>query len=205
MKSYKWQLKDILMIGLISVLFGVIYLGTVYLGTFLTTLLTPFGLSILGNEFIFGIWFMAASFAAYVIQKPGVATISEMLAALIEVLMGNFYGPIVFISGFLQGAGSELGFSIFKYKKFSWTSMILSAFGATTLSFIWGMIRSSFFNLNPLLIILIFVIRLISAILFSAIGSKLLADGLAKAGVLRGYALGKQYTLNLEDGDLCTL
>ena len=85
MKStYKWQLKDILMVGIVSVFFAVVYLGAVYLSIPLTTALTPFGLAPLGNEIIFGVWFMASTFAAYVLQKPGVAIVSEMLAALIE-------------------------------------------------------------------------------------------------------------------------
>ena len=37
------------------------------------------------------------------------------------------------------------------------------------------------------------MIRLASSILFCGIGSKLLADGLAKAGVLKAYPLGQKY------------
>lgn len=190
-KLYHWQLKDILMIGIISVLFAVAYLGAVYLSIFLTTLLTPIGLSVFGNEIVFGIWFMAATFAAYVIRKPGVAVVAEMLAALIEVLMGNMYGPIVFVSGFLQGAGSELGFLVLRYKRYDWLSMGLSALGATILSFGWGFIRSGFFQLSPGLLAVMFCIRLASSLIFCAAGSKLFADALTRAGVLRGYAIGR--------------
>lgn len=195
MKStYKWQLKDILMVGIISVFFAVVYLGAVYLSIPLTTALTPFGLAPLGNEIIFGVWFMASTFAAYVLQKPGVAIVSEMLAALIEVLMGNMYGPIVFVSGFLQGLGAEVGFTVFRYKRYDWLSMSLSALGATVLSFGWGFVRSGFFDLAPSLLVIMFVIRLLSSLLFCTIGSKLFADGLNKAGVLRSYALGQKGT-----------
>lgn len=203
MKKYNWKLKDVLMVGLISVLFAVIYLGTVYLASFLTTALTPFGLSVFGNEIVFGIWFMAATFAAYVIQKPGVAIVAEMLAALIEVLMGNFYGPIVFVSGFLQGAGAEFGFAVYKYKRFDFRSMCLAALGATVTSFIWGFFRSGFFNLNPGLLCVMFIVRLCSSLLFCTVGCKLFADGLAKAGVLKGYALGAKQDIDFEDEDLC--
>ncbi len=193
MKSaYKWQLKDILMVGIISVFFALVYLGAVYLSLPLTTALTPFGLAPLGNEIIFGVWFMASTFATYVLQKPGVAIVSEMLAALIEVLMGNMYGPIVFVSGFLQGLGAEMGFVVFRYRRFDWLSMSLAALGAAIISFGWGFVQSGFFDLAPSLLIVMFLIRIVSSLLFCAVGSKLFADGLNKAGVLRSYPLGQK-------------
>lgn len=191
------KLKDILMVAINAVLFGVVYLGAVYGGAALTGVLTPMGIGILGYEFFYGIWFMAAIFTTYVIRKPGVGVIAEMLAALLEVLMGNFFGPIVFISGFLQGIGSEIGFALFKYKKYTIQSTFLAATGCTVLSFIWTGIRSQYWTLNPMIVISIFVIRLASALLFGGLGCKLLGDGLAKAGVLKGYAIG-QSQMNLD-------
>ena len=187
----KLKLKDILMIAITAVLFGVFYLCMVYVGSFLTGVLTPMGLGILGNEPIFGVWFMAASFTTYVIRKPGVGIIAEMLAAFLEVLMGNMYGPIIFISGFIQGLGCEIGFAAFRYKRYDYKSMMLSAVGATVLSFIWTGIRQGYHTFNPGILVAIFVIRLISALIFTGVGCKLLGDGLAKAGVLKGYAIGE--------------
>lgn len=187
----KWQLKDVIMVGIVSLVFGVVYLGAVHLGVFLGAVLTPFGLSILANEFLFGIWFMAAAFAGYVLRKPGAATITEMIAALLEVFMGNFYGPIIFVSGFLQGIGTEAGFIAFRYRKFGWASLLLGAFGATVTSFIWGIVRSSFLGLSWQLLLTIFVIRLLSAVFFSVILIKVLCDHLAKMGVLNSYPIAQ--------------
>ena len=57
-KTNAWKLKDILMVAITAMLFGVVYLGTVYIGSYLTALLTPAGLGILGNEPVFtsGSW-----------------------------------------------------------------------------------------------------------------------------------------------------
>ncbi len=193
-----WKLKDILMIAISAMLFGVVYLGMVYTGSYLTAILTPFGLGVLGYEPIYGIWFMAGVYTTYVIQKPGVGIIAEMLAALLEVLMGNFFGPVVFISGFIQGLGSELGFAVFKYKRFGYSSTIAAAVGCTVLSFIWTGFRSAYWTLSPALVLSIFLIRLISSILFCGFGCKLLGDALTKAGVLKAYALG-QKSLNPDE------
>lgn len=191
MKKHNWQLKDIIMVGITSIIFGIIYLGAVHLGVFLGALLTPFGLSIFANEIIFGVWFMAAAFAGYVIQKPGVATITEMIAALLEVFMGNFYGPIVFVSGFVQGIGFDAGFAVYRYRRYDWTSLITGAVFATITSFIWGILRSSFAGLQWQVLLGIFVVRLISSLFFSAVLVKLTCDRLAKSGVLNSYPLGR--------------
>lgn len=197
-KTHKWALKDIVMIGIISVIFAVIYLWAVYASIALNAMLTPMGLYVFANEIVFGIWFMAATFAAYVIRKPGVAIVAEMLAAFIEVLMGNMYGPIVFVSGFIQGAGAEVVFAATKYKKFDLKILTLASLGSTILSFAWGFIRSGFFELSPVLLIIMFIVRFLSAFLFSTLGSKAIADGLAKAGVLKAYPIAASFEKELE-------
>ena len=159
----KWKLKEILFMAICAAVFGVAYLGMVYLGAALTGILTPSGWGILGYEPIYGVWFMAASFITYVIRKPGIGIIAEMLAALLEVLMGNMFGPIIFISGFIQGVGCEMAF--------------------------FSGIRQSYWNMSIGVVLFILVIRTISAIIFCGFGSRLLAEGLAKAGVLKGYAI----------------
>lgn len=192
---YKWKLKDIIMVGIISVAFGVIYLGAVYFGVFLGAALTSLGLSILANELIFGIWFMASTLAAYIIQKPGVALISEMLAALIEVFLGSFYGPMIFVTGFIQGVGAEAGFALFRYKRFDSLSIYAAAIGSCLTSFAWGIIRSGFTELSIGMIVFLFAVRLASSLMFAGLLVKLCGDRLAKSGVLKSYALGAKQAL----------
>ena len=93
-KEYGWKLQEIILVAMLCIVFGVVYLAGVYLASFLSTLLTPVGLAPLANELVFGVWFMASTLAAYILQKPGAAIVAEVLAALIEVLLGNMYGPM---------------------------------------------------------------------------------------------------------------
>ena len=74
------------MICIVSVLFGVVFLGATYAGGFVSGILMPFGLSQLGYEPFYGIYFMAASFGVYVMRKPGTGLISETIAAVLESL-----------------------------------------------------------------------------------------------------------------------
>ena len=133
MSKFKWKLHEVIFVAMLCIVFGVVYLAGVYLASFLSTVLTPFGLAPLANEIVFGVWFMASTLAAYILQKPGVAIVSEVLAALIEVLMGNMYGPMVIVAGIIQGAGGEIVFAGWKYKRFDALTMNLAAAGQRTL------------------------------------------------------------------------
>lgn len=198
-KKEGWKLKDILMVAIVGVLFSFVYLGMDYLGLFLTTALTPSGWGAIGYEPIFGVWYMAAAFAVYVIQKPGVGIVAELIASVLEVLMGNWFGPMVILSGLVQGFSIELGFMVFRYKKYDLKSLLLGATFAALIGYAWNTVRSQYYLLAPNIIITMIVIRWISALIFSGFITKLLADGLAKAGVLNAYALGQKNRQDMDE------
>ncbi len=127
MKKYEWKLQDVIMVSMLCVVLGVVYLAAVYVAAFLSTVFTPFGLAPLGNELVFGIWLMAATLPIYIIQKPTVAIVSEVLAAVIEVMLGNWFGPMVIVAGIIQGFGAEVVFAAYQYKRFDKSVMLLAA------------------------------------------------------------------------------
>lgn len=192
-KTNSWKLKEIILVAMICIVFGVVYLGAVYLASFIATALTPFGLSPLGNEIVFGIWFMAATLAGYILQKPGVAVVAEVIAAVLEVLMGNWFGPMVIVAGIIQGAGAEAVFAAYKYQKFDGKVMYLAATGSCITSFLWSFVRSGYGKFSVMFLVLLFCIRLVSSLLFSGLICKLIGDGLAKTGLLKGYELGRSH------------
>ena len=126
MNTKNWKLKDVLLIAISAVLFGVVYLGCTYIGGVLYGMLTPFGMASLGYEPFYGIYFMAGAFGIYVMRKPGTGLIAELLAIML-------------------------------------------------------------------------VVRIISAIVFDGFITPMLADGLVKAGVLKGYAVAQAQDADLED------
>lgn len=125
MRREPWKLKDVVMMAILGVLFAVVYMAVFYGGTAISVALTPLGLSAFGFELIYGVWFMAATIAAYIIRKPGAALITEVLASAIELLMGNSGGATVVLTGLIQGVGCELGFAVFRYRKYNLLSMAL--------------------------------------------------------------------------------
>jgi len=187
----KWSLKDIILSSILGAFFAAICLTTVL------TLIGPavpifaaIGLGGLEFEIAFGIFLFSATFTPYIMQKPGVATIVGFLTGFIQVLLGSPFAATVWLSGLVQGIGAEVGFALFGYKKWNLLSVIIAATGATIASFILAWHRGSWDNLAFPIVAMRFVIRWISAILISGVLSKLLADRLAKAGVLKSYPLG---------------
>lgn len=191
-KTMQWKLNDVILVGVIGVVFSVIYLAVLHLGQLLQVLLAPWGLSPFAYEIVYGIWFSAATLAAYIMQKPGVAFVSEVLASFLELLMGNIGGPLVVIAGILQGLGTELGFAVFKYRKFDFLSMSISGVFAAIITFLWGFVQAGYALLKPSLLIAMLAVRILSAVVFSGLLSKLIGDGVAKTGVLKSYPLGKK-------------
>ena len=180
--------------GLLSLVFGLIYLLAVYAGSATTAVLTPSGYGILGYEPFYGIWFMAALAAVYILRRPGVGIVAEIIASVIEVILGNTFGPVVILSAFIQGLAVELGFMIFRYKRYDYLSCLLGAVFATVFSFVWTGFRSGYHTMQLQIVLLIFVIRLLSSIFFTGFLTKVLCDQLAKTGLLNSYPIGQDKT-----------
>ena len=186
-----WKLQEIIFVAMLCIVFGVVYLVAVYAAAAMVAAFTPMGIGPMGNESVFGIWFMVSTLAAYIIQRPGVALVSEVIAALIEVLLGNMYGPMVIVTGLVQGAGAELAFALGRYKSFETKDMLLASLFCTIISFVWSFIRSGYGLISLPILVLFFVVRLVSSVVFCGLGSKAIGDALAKTGLLKGYALGR--------------
>ena len=199
MKTNAWKLKDVLLIAICAVLFGVVYLGCTYVGGVLYGILTPFGMASLGYEPFYGIYFMAGAFGVYVMRKPGAGLIAELLAAVLECLFGNYFGPIIILSGLVQGFGFELIVALKRYKKFDRLTMIEGAVLCSVLTLGYNLVISGYNQIAVPVLALMLAVRIVSAIVFDGVVTPLLVDGLVKAGLLKGYAVARDTAVDLED------
>lgn len=172
-------------------LFAVVYMAVFYGGTAISVALTPLGLSAFGfathlRRVVYG----RPPSAAYIIRKPGAALITEVLASAIELLMGNSGGATVVLTGLIQGVGCELGFAVFRYRKYNLLSMALSGVFAAVCIFCYELYYLSYYLLAPTMLAAQLAVRFASAVVFSGVIAKLACDGLARTGVLRSYAVG---------------
>lgn len=192
MKNNTWKLKDVLLIAICAVLFGVIYLGCTYIGGILYGALTPVGMASLGYEPFYGIYFMAGAFGIYVMRKPGTGVIAELLAAILECLFGNYFGPIIILSGLVQGIGFELLIALRGYKKFDRVTMIGASVICSVVTLIYNLIISGYSKIAVPVLALMLLVRIISAVIFCGILTPMLANALSRAGLLKGYAVSRE-------------
>lgn len=98
-----WKLKEVVLMSVFAVVFAVVYLLFVQVGNIWAGVIGP-----IAYEWMFGIWFIVSIISAYIIRKPGAALLSETMAAMIEVMIGNAVGPRLILSGLVQGLGNVM-------------------------------------------------------------------------------------------------
>ena len=165
----KWSTKDIIIIALIGFLFGGIFLATSLVYVPLKATLGAIGYAPFANSILFGLWVMAGPVAAALIQKPGSATLGEVLGALAEMLYGSYFGAAVLISGLVQGLGSEAGFFITRYKRYDTFSLFLSAVGITLFSFAYKYFQAGYEAFSVQMILALLIVKFISVFFFGVV------------------------------------
>lgn len=179
-----WKLKEIVLMSLFSVVFGIVYLLFLHVGNIWSGFIGP-----IAYEWIFGIWFIVSIICMYIIRKPGAAVISETIAAAIEVLLGNAVGPRLILAGVIQGLGAEAAFAATRYRRFDVWVLMLAGVGASVFSFTYGYFLGGFTVFSTGYVLLMLGIRIMSGAVIAGIGGKAVVDGLLATGSLRGYAI----------------
>lgn len=170
----KWTLRNIILIALIAIFTGVIFWGIGFLYTALTVALTPIGAAPFANDILMGIWCMAGPLTGFMIRTAGSAFLGEFLGAAVEVFLGGQWGVGAFISGLVQGIGSELGFTFTGYKRYDWWSLNASIFTTAVVTFAWDMIKNGYDKFALPLLIGLFITRYISTFIFGGIVTKMI-------------------------------
>lgn len=179
------QLRDYIFMSLVTVVFGVIYLAAVYLSSALKVVLTPMGLAPLASGSLQGIWYMAPVFTIYFVRKPFVGILTEITAALVEVLIGNMFGVMVLVSGLIQGVAVEAGFAVTGYKDYSYKTTMLGATFCALATFVYKAWQDNYLALDWKFVLVIFVVRLASSLFFTGFLAKFLCDKMKEAGVVK--------------------
>src|SRR4051812_7486285 len=116
---WRWRVVDIVVAAVIGVVGGVLYWGWTLPAAALAAALP--GVQSLG----YGLWLLAGVLAALVIRKPGAALFAELVAAVVEALIGNQWGASTILYGLVEGLGAELIFALFLYSSWRvWTAML---------------------------------------------------------------------------------
>lgn len=170
----KWTLRNIILIALIAIFTGIIFWGAGFLHTALTVVLTPIGAAPFANDLLMGLWCMAGPLTGFVVRTFGSAFVGEFLGAAVEVFLGGQWGAGAFISGLVQGIGSELGFAFTGYKRYDWVGLNASIFTTVVVTFAWDMIKNGYNKFGIPLLLALFVTRYISTFIFGGVLTKMI-------------------------------
>jgi energy-coupling factor transport system permease protein len=185
---WRWRVVDIVVAAVIGVASGVVYWAwnLVYnVPAHALEVLLP-GLQALS----YGVWLIAGVLAALVIRKPGAALFAELVAATVESLIGNQWGPLTVVYGLLEGLGAELVFAMLLYA--SWR--VGTAIAAGALSGAAGAILDLVFyypGASGSLASAYTLAFAVSGALLGGLVSWLIARALAATGALDRFASGR--------------
>lgn len=182
------KLREIIVMASISVVFGVVYLVWIFLSQFIQGVLGPvfFG-------FVKGVWVMAPIVCAYIIRKPGVALISELIAAGAEVLFGSVNAGSIMLLGFTQGLGVELAFLVVRYRSYRLPILMLGGMLGMVGNFVTLYFIAGYHHMSSEIVLWMLLTMLVSGALLAGWGSKWIAEALYRTGVLHNFSIGKQY------------
>ena len=191
---WRWRVVDIVVAAVIGVASGVVYWAWNLIYTVPShalEVLLP-GLQPLS----YGLWLLAGVLAALVIRKPGAALFAELVASLVEALVGNQWGPLTVVYGLVEGIGAELVFAAVLYASWrAWVAMLaggLSGVGGAILDLV------AYYPGSVQYFAVVYIASFAaSGVIFAGLLGLLLARALAATGALNRFASGRQRTVDV--------
>lgn len=183
-----WRTIELITATFTGVVFGVAYWGWSSLYSVVSGPVAGVFGSLQG--ILGGPWLIAGVVAGLVVRRPGAALISELLAAIVEALLGNQWGWATLISGALQGLGVEVALAIFVWKRFGPAVAMLGGALAALFEFAyewhayWQGTSAGFKAGYAVLFML-------SGALVAGLGGWALTRGLARSGAIDALPAGR--------------
>ncbi|WP_136612246.1 ECF transporter S component [Sinomonas albida] len=184
---YTWRVVDIVVAAVVSVACGVIFWlwDQGYTGIqVVTAAFAPL------SGLYSGGWLLAGILGGLIIRKPGAALFCELVAAVVEALLGSQFGVTVLLSGLVQGLGAELGFAIFRYRRWN-LGVALLAGALSGLALGVSEVIQFFVDWEFGWQVAYTVFAVVSGIVIAGLLSWLAVKALAKTGALSAFAAGR--------------
>ncbi|MDO5710819.1 MAG: ECF transporter S component [Micrococcales bacterium] len=187
-----WRGIEFVTLAVLGVAFGVAFWGW-------DVFLYPFVIAGLAfppaQSLTLGVWLLPAVAGGLIVRRPGAALFTELIAANVEMLLGNQWGPAVFVSAVLQGLGVELVLAILRWRRFGVGVVMLGGALAATLELIcyewWTNMLEYEFGWK----LLALGFAIVSGALVAGVGGWAVTRALAATGVLDSFPPGREHRL----------
>ena len=187
-----WDLKDLVLVVVLGVVFGFAYWALVQAWNGLSVLMGPAG--DLAQHVLLGGWLLVAPIAVAIVRRPFAGVVAEILAAVVEfAFLGSPVGPLLLVAAALQGLGSELPFALTRYRRFGWTVFAVSGLLGASLVFFWSAFRFGWYGQD--ILVLRFAMQAVSGIVLGGLLAKVIVTALARTGVVDNFAIGRDADL----------
>jgi energy-coupling factor transport system substrate-specific component len=139
-----------------------------------------------------GIWLIPPVVGALVIRRPGAALFTELVAANVELFLGNKWGAAVLLSGVLQGLGVELGLALFRHRRFGVVVAVLGGVLSAAFEIVLYEWQSYVAEYSSVWKAIYLGCGLVSGALVAGVGGWFLVRALARTGALNAFPPGQE-------------
>ncbi|MFL6100534.1 MAG: ECF transporter S component [Actinomycetales bacterium] len=183
-----WRSIDIITVAMLGVAFGVGYWGWDQAYNVLSPAFNGFPPS---SGLVGGVWLLAGVVCGLVVRRPGAAVFGELVAASVELTLGNSWGATTFVSGLIEGLGVEVVLAVLLYRRFGPVAAALGgALSAVAEAvFEWSVYYSDYSTGWKLAYAAIFAV---SGAVVAGVGGWLLTRALARTGALNPFPSGQE-------------
>ena len=183
----RWRTVDIVVTAVLGVAFGVVFWAWNLLWAATGTAFTAFPPA---RAFMYGVWLLPAVVAPLIVRKPGAALFAETIASIVSALLGAQWGAQVVLYGLIQGLAGELGFAVFRYRRFGWVQAVLAAVLAGAAAAVLDLVYyyptwTGGWKLTYVVVVVA------SSVVVCGIAGTALVRALARTGALSSFAAGR--------------
>jgi energy-coupling factor transport system substrate-specific component len=185
-----WRGVDLITAAMLAVAFGVMFWGfDTFIYPVLNTATAGFPPA---GELMLGVWLVPAVVAALVIRRPGAALFTELVAANIELYLGNKWGAAVLLSALLQGLGVELALVLFRHRRFGVVVAVLAGVLAAVFEIVFYEWHAYVAEYSTAWKVIYLGCRAVSGAVVAGVGGWALVRGLAGTGALNAFPPGQE-------------
>ncbi len=190
-RGRRWRTVDIVVASVIAVAGGVVFWGWSQLWTTTSGAFSAFPPA---QAVMYGVWLAPGVIGGLIVRKPGAALYTELVASVVEALLGSAWGLSVVAYGVAEGLAPELIFALFAYRW--WRLPVPALAGAAAglaaavldLVYYYGAWRADWMLTYVVLV-------MASSLVIAGVGGELLVRALARTGALQPFASGRRATV----------